>query len=51
MQTAMELGTPTFLSSIPYQVFQTAESRGLGAKDIAAIITIFEDYAGIKMSD
>lgn len=51
MQTAMELGTPIFLSSIPYQVFGMAESRGLGGKDVAAIITIFEEYTGIKMSD
>ena len=51
MQTAVELGTPVLISSIPYQVFRMAESRGLGDKDIAAIITIFEEYAGIKMSD
>ena len=51
MQTAIEIGTPVFLSSIPYQVFEMAESRGLGEKDCAAIITIFEEYAGIKMSD
>jgi 3-hydroxyisobutyrate dehydrogenase-like beta-hydroxyacid dehydrogenase len=51
MQTAVELGTPVLISSIPYQVFRMAESRGLGDKDIAAIITIFEEYAGINMSD
>lgn len=51
MQTAIDLGTPVFISSIPYQVFRMAESRGLGEKDCAAIITIFEEYAGIKMSD
>ena len=51
MQTAVELGTPVLISSIPHQVFGMAESRGLGDKDIAAIITIFEEYAGIKMSD
>ena len=51
MQTAVDLSTPIFISSIPYQVFEMAESRGLGGKDVAAIITIFEEYAGIKMSD
>jgi len=39
------------ISSIPYQVFEMAESRGLGEKDCAAIITIFEEYARIKTSD
>ncbi len=51
VQTAVELGTPILISSIPYQIFRLAESRGLGEKDIASIITIFEEYAGIKMSD
>jgi len=51
MQTAIEIGTPVLISSIPYQVFEMAESRGLGGKDCAAIITIFEEYAGIKMND
>ena len=51
MQTAVELDTPILISSIAYQVFRMAESRGLSGKDIASIITIFEDYAGIKMSD
>ncbi len=51
MQTAIEIGAPIFISSIPYQVFEMAESRGLGRKDCAAIITIFEEYAGIKTND
>jgi hypothetical protein len=51
MQTAIELGTPVLASSVAYQVFRIANSRGLGEKDSASIITIFEDYAGIKMSD
>jgi len=46
VQTAIELGTPILISSIPYQIFRLAESRGLGEKDIASIITIFEEYAG-----
>ena len=51
MQTAVELGTPILVSSIAYQVLRMADSRGLGEKDSASIITIFEDYAGIKMID
>ena len=51
MQTAVELGTPILVSSITYQVLNMADSRGLAEKDCAAIITIFEDYAGVKMSD
>jgi 3-hydroxyisobutyrate dehydrogenase len=51
MQTALELGTPVLASSLAYQIFRIADSRGLGEKDSASIITIFEDYAGIKMSD
>ena len=51
MQTAVELGTPILISSVAYQVFRMADSRGLSEKDGASIITIFEDYAGIKMSD
>ena len=51
MQTAVELGTPILVSSITYQVLNMADSRGLAEKDCAALITIFEDYAGIKMSD
>jgi len=51
MQTAVELGTPILISSVAYQVFRMADARGIGAKDVAAIITIFEEYAGIKSSD
>ena len=51
MQTAVELSTPILVSSITYQVLNMADSRGLAEKDCAALITIFEDYAGIKMSD
>ena len=51
MQTAVELGTPILISSVAYQIFRMADARGIGAKDVAAIITIFEDYAGIKSSD
>lgn len=51
VQTAVELGTPILISSIPYQIFRLAESRGLGEKDIASIITIFEEYAGLKVCD
>ncbi|MBA7696997.1 2-(hydroxymethyl)glutarate dehydrogenase [subsurface metagenome] len=46
VETAVALGTPILISSIPYQIFRLAESRGLGEKDIASIITIFEEYAG-----
>ena len=51
IQTALDINTPVFISCIPYHVFEMAESCGLGGKDGAAIITIFEEYAGIKMSD
>ncbi|MGB2814839.1 MAG: NAD(P)-dependent oxidoreductase [Dehalococcoidales bacterium] len=51
MQTAVELGTPILVSSVTYQILNIADSRGLAEKDCAALITIFEDYAGIKMSD
>ena len=51
IHTALDINTPVFISCIPYHVFEMAESRGLGGKDGAAIITIFEEYAGIKMSD
>lgn len=51
MQTAIELGTPILISSIPYQVFKLAVSNGFGEKDMASIITIFEEYTGISMAD
>ena len=51
MQTAMELGTPILVSSIAYQVLRIADSRGLSEKDSASIITIFEEYAGIKVNE
>lgn len=51
VETAIKLGVPTYVSSIPYQIFRLAESRGLGSKDVASIITIFEEYAEIKMCD
>ncbi len=51
MQTAIEIGAPVLLSSIPYQIFELAEAKGLGRKDCAAIITIFEEFAGIKIND
>lgn len=46
MQTAVNLDIPIFISAIPYQVSRIAESRGLGEKDVASLITIFEEYAG-----
>jgi len=51
MQAAVELGTPILVSSIAYQVLRIADSKGLSEKDSASIITIFEDYAGIKMNE
>ncbi len=51
VQTSVAVGAPILISSIPYQIFRLAESRGLGERDIASIVTIFEEYAGIKICD
>ena len=51
VQTAMVMGAPILISSIPYQIFQLAAVKGLGPRDIASIVTIFEEYAGISICD
>jgi 3-hydroxyisobutyrate dehydrogenase-like beta-hydroxyacid dehydrogenase len=51
VQTAMVMGAPILISSIPYQIFHLAAEKGLGPRDIASIVTIFEEYAGISICD
>ncbi len=51
MDTGVALGVPLLCTSLTYQIFQWAESRGLGKQDITSLITMFEEYAGVKVSE
>jgi 3-hydroxyisobutyrate dehydrogenase-like beta-hydroxyacid dehydrogenase len=51
MDTGVALGIPLLCSSLTYQIFQWAESRGLGKQDVASLITLFEEWAGVKVGD
>ncbi|SDD49037.1 NAD(P)-dependent oxidoreductase [Sporomusa acidovorans] len=51
VQTAKELGIPLGMANFAQQIYETARAKGLGQKDIAAVITINEELAGIKVRE
>jgi 3-hydroxyisobutyrate dehydrogenase-like beta-hydroxyacid dehydrogenase len=46
---AKTLGVPMFLASVSQQVYQMARAAGLGKKDGAAAVTVYERMAGVKL--
>lgn len=50
MDTGMALKAPLPISSIACQLYQWAESRGLGELDDEAVVQILEEFAQIKVS-
>lgn len=51
MNTGMKARVPLFISSIAYNLYGILESRGFNEQDISSVVTIFEEYAGVKVSD
>ncbi len=47
---AKRLGVPLLLANLTQQVYQMARAQGLNKEDGSAIIKVFEDLAGIKIS-
>jgi 3-hydroxyisobutyrate dehydrogenase-like beta-hydroxyacid dehydrogenase len=50
MNTGLELDVPLPVSSLSYQLYRIAASRGLGREDGSAVIKVFEDFAGVTVS-
>ncbi len=50
MKTGLELEVPLLISNVTYQLCRIAASRGLGQRDISAIITLLEEFAGMSAS-
>ena len=50
-QTGKDLGVPLLLANVAEQVFETARARGLGRKDISAVVTLQEELAGVTVRD
>ena len=50
MDTGLKLDVLLPISSLPYQLYRMAESRGLGRQDVSAIIKVFEELSGVKVS-
>lgn len=48
-QTGKDLGLPLLLANVAGQVFETARARGLGRKDISALVTLQEELAGVEV--
>lgn len=48
-QTGKELGVPLLLANVAEQVFETARAKGLGRKDISAVVTLSEELAGVQV--
>jgi 3-hydroxyisobutyrate dehydrogenase len=46
---AKALGVPMFLANVSQQVYQMARAAGLGKKDGAAAVTVYERMAGVKL--
>jgi len=49
LQTARVLGVPLPMTSIVYQCFEAANAAGRGNWDHSAVVTLFEDLAGVKI--
>jgi len=50
-QTGKDLGMPLLMANMAEQVFETARSKGLGRKDISAVITMQEELAGVLVRE
>ncbi|MDR3591153.1 MAG: NAD(P)-dependent oxidoreductase [Negativicutes bacterium] len=48
-QTGKELGLPLLLTNIAGQIYETARAKGLGRKDISAVVAMQEELAGVKV--
>lgn len=49
IQTAAELGMPLKVGNIAQVVYEEAQAKGLGRKDISAVITLLEELVGISV--
>ena len=46
---AKALGVPMFMAAVSQQVYQMGRAAGLNKKDGSALITLYEDMAGVKV--
>ncbi|MGI9860765.1 NAD(P)-dependent oxidoreductase [Moorella naiadis] len=49
LQTARENDVPLMLGGLARQVYALARARGLGSQDIAAVIKVWEEAAGVEV--
>ena len=46
---ARSLGVPMFMANVSLQIYEMAKAAGLGKKDGAAVVTIYEKMADVKL--
>jgi len=49
LEMSNELHTPIYVSSVVYELFKTAQVTGKGKLDNSAIITLYENLAGVEV--
>lgn len=49
METAKALNVPVYVASLVHELFKTAQAKGKGRKDNSAIITLYEELAGVEV--
>ena len=49
IQTAEELGMPLKVGNMAQAIYEEAQVKGLGRKDISAVITLLEEMAGVSV--
>lgn len=48
-ELAEKNGVPLFLGNVTHQVYGLAVDKGLGSRDSSAVVTLFEEKAGVKV--
>ena len=46
---AKSLGVPMFMANVSLQIYEMAKARGLSKLDSAAVITLYEEMAGVQL--
>lgn len=51
VNVAMEEGIPLMLANVAHQLYRIGQLRGFGGEDCSAVIKVFEEFAGLKLTD
>lgn len=51
VDTAKDLKMPLIIGNLSQQMFEAARAKGLGAKDISAVLKLYEDWGNIEVRE